>query len=117
MKRKKLEALFEEYKTDVLEWEGSCHDCEKDVTVIAHKGDEIEVSGGAIYDIPVSGENKIFLKCDECFHEDRVLRNYQPCEVYSRVVGYLRPVQQWNGAKREEHKLRKFFNNLEKTAS
>jgi len=28
-------------------------------------------------------------------------------EVYSRVVGYLRPVKQWNNGKREEFKLRK----------
>jgi len=33
----------------------------------------------------------------------------QPCEVYSRVVGYLRPVQQWNEGKREEFKERKEF--------
>jgi len=26
----------------------------------------------------------------------------QPCEVYSRVVGYLRPVQQWHASKQEE---------------
>jgi anaerobic ribonucleoside-triphosphate reductase len=25
-----------------------------------------------------------------------------PCEIYSRVVGYLRPVQNWNIAKRQE---------------
>jgi len=31
------------------------------------------------------------------------------CEVYSRVVGYLRPVNQWNEGKREEFKLRKTF--------
>ncbi|MCF7918364.1 MAG: ribonucleoside triphosphate reductase [Candidatus Cloacimonetes bacterium] len=30
-------------------------------------------------------------------------------EVYSRVVGYLRPVQQWNKGKKEEFKLRKTF--------
>jgi len=28
------------------------------------------------------------------------------CEVYSRVVGYLRPVQNWNKAKRQEFKDR-----------
>jgi len=33
----------------------------------------------------------------------------QPCEVYSRVVGYLRPVQHWNEGKREEFKERKEF--------
>jgi len=33
----------------------------------------------------------------------------QPCEVYSRVVGYLRPVNQWNMGKQEEFKDRKEF--------
>jgi len=33
----------------------------------------------------------------------------QPCEVYSRVVGYLRPVQQWHHGKQEEFGLRKTF--------
>ena len=31
------------------------------------------------------------------------------CEVYSRVVGYIRPVQQWNVGKQEEWKQRKPF--------
>ncbi len=30
-----------------------------------------------------------------------------PCEVYSRVVGYLRPVQSWNKGKKEEFFMRK----------
>jgi anaerobic ribonucleoside-triphosphate reductase len=33
----------------------------------------------------------------------------QPCEVYSRVVGYLRPVQQWNEGKQAEFHDRKEF--------
>lgn len=32
------------------------------------------------------------------------------CEVYSRVVGYLRPVSQWNDGKQEEYKIRKVAN-------
>lgn len=32
------------------------------------------------------------------------------CEVYSRVVGYLRPVQSWNKGKKEEFLMRKKFN-------
>ena len=31
------------------------------------------------------------------------------CEVYSRVVGYLRPVQGWNDGKKEEFALRKMM--------
>jgi len=30
-----------------------------------------------------------------------------PTEVYSRVVGYFRPVQNWNAGKKEEFKDRK----------
>ena len=29
-----------------------------------------------------------------------------PTEIYSRVVGYFRPVQQWNKGKREEYSER-----------
>ena len=31
------------------------------------------------------------------------------CEVYSRVVGYLRPVNQWNKGKQQEYSDRKMF--------
>ena len=33
----------------------------------------------------------------------------QACEVYSRVTGYLRPVQQWNDGKQAEFMNRKTF--------
>ncbi|MGC9344787.1 MAG: ribonucleoside triphosphate reductase, partial [Bacteroidales bacterium] len=39
-------------------------------------------------------------KCPECGGE---------AEVYSRVVGYFRPVQNWNKGKKEEFKDRKYF--------
>jgi len=32
---------------------------------------------------------------------------YILCEIYSRVVGYFRPVDQWNPGKQEEFKNRK----------
>lgn len=32
-----------------------------------------------------------------------------PCEVYSRVVGYIRPVQQWNEGKQSEYSDRVEF--------
>lgn len=33
----------------------------------------------------------------------------EKCEVYSRVCGYLRPVQSWNKGKKEEFGMRKKF--------
>ena len=32
-----------------------------------------------------------------------------PCEVYSRIVGYLRPVQNWHQGKQQEFSERKMF--------
>ena len=36
-----------------------------------------------------------------------------PCEVYSRIVGYLRPVQNWNKGKKQEFEERETY-RLEK---
>lgn len=33
----------------------------------------------------------------------------QECEVYSRIVGYIRPVSQWNQGKKAEYLDRKTF--------
>lgn len=32
-----------------------------------------------------------------------------PCEVYSRIVGYLRPIRNWNEGKRQEFEDRQTF--------
>jgi len=45
----------------------------------------------------LSGERET---CPQC---------HEPCEVYSRVVGYLRPVQQWNRGKQQEFALRRVY--------
>ncbi|MEK7580244.1 MAG: ribonucleoside triphosphate reductase [Patescibacteria group bacterium] len=49
----------------------------------------------------LSGEH---FKCSTC---------QSVCEVYSRVVGYFRPVQVWNASKQEEFRQRKMFTPLE----
>ncbi|MGB9499945.1 MAG: ribonucleoside triphosphate reductase [Dissulfuribacterales bacterium] len=40
----------------------------------------------------------------------------QPVEVYSRIVGYLRPVSQWNNGKLSEFNIRKTFTMEKKQA-
>ncbi len=47
----------------------------------------------------LSGEHKT---CPKCVIE-------QNCEVYSRIVGYIRPVQQWNAGKSQEYLDRKEY--------
>lgn len=44
--------------------------------------------------------------CDKCGSD---------CEVYSRIVGYLRPISQWNDGKRAEFDIRKHYSVKEKT--
>ena len=39
----------------------------------------------------------------------KVVEKKVPCEVYSRVVGYLRPVHNWNNGKQQEFSERKMF--------
>jgi len=47
----------------------------------------------------IEGEHET---CPKCVIE-------QKCEVYSRIVGYIRPVAQWNAGKSQEFKDRKEF--------
>jgi ribonucleoside-triphosphate reductase (formate) len=42
--------------------------------------------------------------------EDEALEVRVPCEIYSRIVGYLRPVQAWNQGKQQEYEERQVFN-------
>lgn len=60
--------------------------------------------------------------CDGCGKEMRSInawlfdcvcgRKRTLCEVYSRVVGYIRPTTQWNDGKRAEFKDRVLFEVL-----
>jgi len=36
----------------------------------------------------------------------------QRCEIFSRVVGYIRPIQQWNKGKGAEFEDRVTFENI-----
>lgn len=52
------------------------------------------------------------LLCPKC----KAVGKEQKCTVFSRIVGYLRPVDQWNEGKQEEFKDRQLFdkNGIEK---
>ncbi len=41
--------------------------------------------------------------------QDKVALTRTKCERYSRVVGYLRPLEQWNDGKQAEWHERKVF--------
>ena len=74
----------------------TCHDCKKELK----NNDEV-----AKYETDC-GE---FFKCRKCHENDSVLRNFRETEVYSRIVGYIRPTKQWNAGKSEEYCDRKEY--------
>ncbi len=90
---------------------GKCIDCEKDVKVsIELIGEnQIKIDGGAIYQPPeaYNYQEKIVCKCDDCFKLDSQI--HQKNEVYTRVVGYLRPKSQMNPGRISEVKQRAMF--------
>ena len=82
--------------------------CDLCNTELKLKGKEILNGHRLVYDI---GENKkvSVFRCKECYEKDQSLSNYQECQVFTRVVGYLRPVKQFNEGKQQEYKERKDF--------
>lgn len=126
MDSEKLSALIDSYGT--LSICQPCFDCGQLVEFTAElKDDTIVVTGGAIYEPPEDIMDKIIdafegndpdihrafvVKCENCYATEPKLY-YQPCEVYSRVVGYLRPVSSWNAGKQAEFKDRRMFKQNE----
>ena len=93
---------FVEYEnTDDLDFEGYCSRCGKKMTVLIEKFlDDIKISGGALIKHPEFGDTETKMTCDKCFAKT---------EVYSRVVGYMRPINSWNDGKLAEYSMRKTF--------
>ena len=81
-----------------------CYDCGGKIEI---EGGEIKNGVRAVYD--KSGKKISIFKCDNCFAQNKGLENFQKCEVYSRVVGYLRPIGQWHVGKQREFEERKEY--------
>lgn len=103
MELSKLEKMHGE--KDTLKFQGLCHDCGREVNLTSKKLEDgrIRIEAGALYEAP----DGRFLKCEDCFGKSRTLTNHRQCEVYSRIVGYLRPISQWNSGKLSEFEMRK----------
>jgi len=81
-----------------------CYDCKKRIKI-----KDNNVQDGVLLGYEDNGKKIKIFKCNKCFEKDSSLKNFRKCEVYSRIVGYLRPVQQWNKGKEQEFRERKEF--------
>ena len=88
-----------------------CHDCGK---ILKLEDDKIKDGHQLVYDH--NDRKVVAFKCIDCFNkpDGKVLKNFQETEVYSRVVGYMRPIKQWNIGKKKEYEDRKIFKNNNK---
>jgi len=85
-----------------------CYDCKKEIEI-----KEGKIKNGVSLTYKDGSDKITILKCNECYKKNPSLTNFRKCEVYSRIVGYLRPVQQWNQGKKQEFKERKIFKRSE----
>jgi hypothetical protein len=83
-----------------------CHDCGVKIEL---KGDEIR--NGQLLHFKEGSDDIWVFKCNSCYNapDGKELKKFRNCEVYSRVVGYIRPVQGWNKGKSLEYKQRKVY--------
>lgn len=81
-----------------------CHDCGADINIV----DE-QLENGVYLAYDHNDEKINIFKCNDCYAKNPALTNFQKCEVYSRVVGYIRPVQQWHKGKKQEYAERQEY--------
>ena len=106
----KIDELLKQMKDGKVEFVGKCVDCNKDVEINAHiAGESLSIEGGAIFCPPEHWNypERYMYKCHVCFEKDS--KFYPATEVYSRCVGYMRPVNQWNDGKKAEFEQRKMY--------
>lgn len=107
----KVEELYTLMKNNSVEFTGKCCDCSCNVILKARiENENTIVEGGAIYKPPSSWnyQDDYIFKCDQCYSKDS--KFYPNTEVFSRIVGYMRPTSQWNNGKKAEFFIRSSFN-------
>lgn len=109
MTKEQLHELFDENPDcGQIGFDGTCCDCGCPIKVtIALSETGFMVDGGVPY-ILKDGTKKA--KCYDCYAKNPAYE--QKCEVYSRVVGYYRPVDNFNTGKKLEFEQRKNFVNV-----
>ena len=99
--------MFIANKAKAIEFLGKCHDCKDESQVLATwTEDGIAISGGAVYK-PFA--EKFFIKCDECFQQEPILKDFQDCQIFTRTVGFYAATENMNKGKQAVEAMRKNF--------
>ncbi len=122
----KLLAVFEKSDSPVVTWRLPCCSCEKETTAAAAllfdaygEPQSFRFSANGLrWDRcaerhPFTAEfdgGGWYVKCRRCLERDHGVMDEgtRNTEVYSRVVGYYRPIKGWNAGKRQEFEQRKY---------
>lgn len=138
MNQNQLHQLFDDYPDEnEFTFQGKCMHCQKPVEitislceqgfVITGKGALFQRPKTRLLDVeqevipegkldPLPIEKVLFFKCEKCYEKYPTFKNWQECEVFSRVVGYYRPISQYNKGKKAEYDNRiNFWINEERT--
>ena len=109
MTPQQLSDIMGEVQTAVFKM--ACCTCNKPLQIYCERTSpaDIAITGGALCRPPADWNltDQIMAKCDACHTADP--KFHRPTEVYSRITGYMRPLKNWNDAKRNEFELRKTY--------
>ncbi|MDA3814821.1 MAG: hypothetical protein PF549_00445 [Patescibacteria group bacterium] len=81
-----------------------CFDCDCEI-----KMEGSEIKNGVLLQYEDNNEEIFVMKCNDCYEKNEGIIGYKECEVYSRIVGYLRPIKNYNPGKRQEYEDRKEY--------
>lgn len=85
-----------------------CDICEKEIQE-ADIGQGLELVGGKELKFLQDDKEYYTIRCDKCYEKDTSLKNFKKCEVFTRCVGYMRPVGQFHKGKQQEYSDRTVF--------
>lgn len=85
-----------------------CDICSKEIQEV-DLGNGLELLDGKCLKFKDETGEYLVTRCDGCYEKDKTLSKYRKCEVYTRCVGYMRPVGQFHKGKQQEYSDRKVF--------
>jgi anaerobic ribonucleoside-triphosphate reductase len=90
-----------------------CDKCDKEIREI-DLGNGLELLEAKCLKFKDETGEYFVVRCDKCYEKDTSLTNYKKTEVFTRTVGYYRPVQNFHKGKVAEYNDRVEFsqNNM-----